>query len=508
VKNDSTLGPFTNGYRVLQSGLVITGDTTMDIDVPIGNISGNFTVGGAALPARFTDYGETDFYLKARDTGMLHYIGDIFYQYSSGGSPPYALFSGSYTARVVPGTYDLIYSRGCSASSSSCSVKNDSTLGPFTNGYRVLQSGVVVHSGDQTLDIDVPIGNISGNFTVGGQPLPAHFTDYGETDFYLKARDTGLLHYIGDIFYQYNGGSPPYALFSGSYTARLVPGTYDLIYSRGCSASSSSCSVKNDSTLGPFANGYRVLQSGVVIASGNQTLDIDVPIGNVSGNFTVGGNPLPPTYTDYGETDFYLKARDTGLLHYIGDIFYQYNGGSPPYALFSGSYTARLVPGTYDLIYSRGCSASSSSCSVKFDSTLGPFANGYRVLQSGVVIASGNQTLDIDVPTRNVSGNFTVAEAALPPRYTDYGETDFYLKARDTGLLHYIGDIFYQYDGGSPPYALFSGSYSARLLPGTYDLIYARGCSASSSSCSVKLDSTLGPFVNGYRTLSPCALLP
>src|SRR5262249_1552738 len=132
---------------------------------------------------------------------------------------------------------------------------------------------------------------------------------------------------------------------------------------------------------------------------------LDVPYGDLQGTITMNGGPLPPTYTDYTGGSFYLIAKDTGVSHYIGAFRYNYqNPGT--YVLASNTYSARLITGVYDLVYGRNCS-DTSDCLNNVDSTLGPMVNGWRRLQSNVVIGPGLNILNIDVPYTNVTGTIT-----------------------------------------------------------------------------------------------------
>ncbi|HZS36116.1 MAG TPA: hypothetical protein VFF06_04790 [Polyangia bacterium] len=490
---DSSLGPMVNGYRRLMTNVVIgPGLNQLNIDVPETNLSGTMTLAGGALPATYTDYTGGDFYMIAKDTGVSHYIGGFRYNYQSPGN--YVLASNTYSARLLPGNYDLVYSRNCSATTS-CFNNVDSSLGPMVNGYRLITANVSISGASQTLNIDVPETNLTGTMTLAGGALPAIYTDYTGGDFYMIAKDTGVSHYIGGFRYNYQSPGN-YVLASSTYSARLLPGNYDLVYSRNCSATTS-CFNNVDSSLGPMVNGYRLIAANVSISGANQTLNIDVPETNLTGTMTLAGGALPATYTDYTGGDFYMLAKDTGVRHYIGGFRYNYQSPGN-YVLAANTYSARLLPGTYDLIYSRNCSAT-TSCFNNVDSSLGPMVNGYRLIAANVVVSGANQTLNIDVPETNLTGTMTLAGGALPPTYTDYTGGDFYLIAKDTGVSHYIGGFRYNYQSPGN-YVLAGNTYSARLLPGNYDLIYSRNCSAT-TSCFNNVDSSLGPMVNGYRVL-------
>src|SRR5439155_625214 len=167
-------------------------------------------------------------------------------------------------------------------------------------------------------------------------------TDYTGADFYLIAKDTGIRHYIGGFRYNYQSPGN-YVLASNTYSARLIPGNYDLVYSRNCSPTTS-CFNNVDASLGPMVNGYRLLAANVAISGANQTLNIDVPVSNLMGDMTLNGAPLPPTYTDYTGGDFYLIAHDTAMSHYMGGFRYNYQSPGS-YVLAGSTYSSRVVPG-------------------------------------------------------------------------------------------------------------------------------------------------------------------
>jgi len=126
------------------------------------------------------------------------------------------------------------------------------------------------------------------------------------------------------------------ALANPTFSARVVPGTYDLFYAR-------TATPTNTSTAAP-ANHAAKLKTGVVVAAGGATvLDIDIPSTMVSGAVTINGARA-------GEAD-------------VGTLFLQSAAGDfAPFPLASsGSYVARLVPGAYDLYFSRADGAGSAT---------------------------------------------------------------------------------------------------------------------------------------------------
>ena len=112
-----------------------------------------------------------------------------------------------------------------------------------------------------------------------------------------------------------------------TYATRVVPGTYDLYYTR-------TASPTNTMTEAP-ANHAARLRTGVVVAPGPMTvLDVDIPSTTVSGTITVNG-----------------AARGRGRLRDAAAA--ERRRRLRPFAFTNaGTYTARLIPGTYDLYFS------------------------------------------------------------------------------------------------------------------------------------------------------------
>jgi hypothetical protein len=499
---DGSLGAQVNGYRVLRSDVVIgPGRNLLTLDVPTTNLSGTMTMNGGPLPPTHSDYTGGTFYLVAKDTGAVHTIATFRYTWQSGST--YTLASSSYSARVLPGTYDLVYGRNCSgAADSSCDERVDSSLGAQVNGYRVLATNVVVSGASQTLNIDLPATNLTGTMTMNGGPLPPVHSDYTGGSFYLIAKDTGVSHLIGTFRYTWQSGST-YSLASSTYSARVLPGAYRLVYGRGCSATSS-CDSRVDASLGAQVNGYRVLAENVVVSGASQTLDLDLPATNLTGTMTMNGGPLPPVHGDYTGGSFYLIAKDTGVSHLIGTFRYAWQSGST-YSLASSTYSARVLPGAYRLVYGRGCSAT-SSCDSRVDASLGAQVNGYRVLAENVVVSGASQTLDLDLPATNLTGTMTMNGGPLPPVHSDYTGGSFSLVAKDTNVAHLVAAFRYTWQSGST-YVLAGDAYSGRVVPGAYDLLYSRGCDPK-TSCDSRVDSALGAQVNGYRVVNRCVATP
>jgi hypothetical protein len=428
----TNLAPY--GRRMLMTDVVLTrGMNTLDVDVPVTTLTLNLTIDGQPLPATHPDNTQFRLLAVARDTGAQHYLTRWEYDYSTD------VLEGPYdTHFLIPGTYDILYERYPNTRSST------SNLAPY--GRRILQSGVVISGASQTLNIDVPVTDLTLNITVGGQPLPATHPDNTQFRLLAVSRDTGAQHYLTRWEYDYSTD-----VLEGPYdTHFLIPGTYDILYERYPNTRSST------SNLAPY--GRRILQSGVVISGASQTLNIDVPMTELTLNITVDGQPLPATHPDNTQFRLMAVARDTGAQHYLTRWEYDYSTD-----VLEGPYdTHFLIPGTYDILYERYPNTRSST------SNLAPY--GRRILQSGVVISGSSQTLNVDVPTTELTLNITVGGQPLPATHPDNTQFRLMAVARDTGAEHYLTRWEYDYSTD-----VLEGPYDTHfLIPGTYDILYER----------------------------------
>ncbi len=478
-----------NGYRILKTNILIgRGPNTLNIDIPVARLTGKMTLGGNPLPPKNTTYYGGSFYLKAKDTGAAHFLAS--YSYNRISTSNYALAGDTYDSKIIPGTYDLLYRRNWDSKYNTVTLTKgtDSQL----NGYRILKTNVVIASGSQTLNLDIPVARLTGKMTLGGNPLPPKNTTYYGGSFYLKAKDTGAAHFLAS--YSYNRISTSnYALAGDTYDSRMIPGVYDLLYRRNWDSTYNTVTLTNgtDTQL----NGYRILKTNVVIASGSQTLNLDIPVARLTGKMTLGGNPLPPKNTTYYGGSFYLKAKDTGAAHFLAS--YSYNRISTSnYTLAGDTYDSRMLPGTYDLLYRRNWDSKYNT--VTLTNGTDTQLNGYRILKTNVVITSGSQTLNLDIPVARLTGKMTLGGNPLPPKNTTYYGGSFYLKAKDTGAAHFLASYSYNRISTSN-YALAGDTYDSRMIPGVYELLYRRNWDSKYNT--VTLTNGTDTQLNGYRIL-------
>ncbi len=121
-----------------------------NILVPVVHITGNFTLNGNNFPQ--TQYDDAVFSLRDR------YTGDVF---ELGNSHDL-----SYSANVVAGQYDVMYS-----------VQDAGANVPRNIGAMVMENVVLLS--DQTLDIDLTSYQLSGSFFLNSVPFPVITTFSG-----------------------------------------------------------------------------------------------------------------------------------------------------------------------------------------------------------------------------------------------------------------------------------------------------------------------------------------
>jgi len=203
-----------------------------------------------------------------------------------------------------------------------------------------------------------------------------------------------------------------------SYLTHVIPGTYDLVYS-----------ALSTATTGP-RNSRARLETGVeVSASGTTVVDVDISSVEISGRLTIDGAVVADGF-DYGTLSL---GTDDGDSVELGTTS-------------SGEYSTAVLPGNYDVYY---------KVSEPLLASVAPLNTRGKV-KRGVVIPPGAPvTLDIDVVTTVISGTLEIAGMTITE------ETD--------------GGRMWLRDGNGDDFPIgwtSAGEYSARVIPGTYDVYY------------------------------------
>jgi hypothetical protein len=369
------LAPWNNG-ATLRQGVSIPGPgnpVTLNLDAPSTTVSMNVTVNGAtnasAPPLMLVDPQENGLGIVEFGTQATH-----------------------YSIPIMPGTYDLY---------------TDGYGGAVVNQRGMARKGIVITPSTSTLALDLPAATVAGTVTVGGTGLGTS-TDYG------------LIILAHDPYDYASVGSTDQA----SYSKPVLPGMYDVYYQVQRSQTLTKLSPRNTNA--------KIASQVTVGPTGTTTLNLDVPVATVKGNLTINGVATK----NAGGGGFYLEGPD---------------GDEAEIALTSvTSYSAPVVPGTYDLYYravNPGQVVTGASAAPR---------NGYAKLRSGIVVAPGGTTqLDIDIPMVTVTGALTIAGA---PAMNEQESGGIWLQ-NDAGDFINLGSTS-------------TGSYTVTMLPGQFDVYY------------------------------------
>jgi len=389
-----------NTEAVILRDVAILVGQRLDISVPAVWLSGTFTLGGAPTPSSVYERGA----LGLRDpvTGAITTLG-----YTN---------DHTYTAFVVPGTYDVVYR-----------LVLGGTIVP-KNALVTLLEGVEVTGG--TLDIDVPVVTRSGTFKIGGALAPQSAYENGRV--YLRDA-AGNVTDIGQTR-------------DRTYTVKLVPGVYDAMWSH----------LIGDSIV-PRNTWAEVVANAPMVASGS--LDINVPVVAIGGDMRLDGQAFPGS--NYNRARFWLEGASPWDVFPVG-----YSNDH--------TYAARVVPGTYDVRYqgltTTGLVPANPWLVVEHDRSILP-AKGVRVVDLGVT--SGWLDVEVtlwgDAPPASVyehgkirarpvggGGRFELFRTHQSPEAVRVVAGDY-----DVSYEHMLGDTIVPLNGD----ALLGAGHAQLLLP-------------------------------------------
>ena len=232
----------------------------LDVVIPVVQVQGVITLGGAAPPANLYETGRIAF--VDRTTGARFEVGQTH--------------EGSYSAVVVPGAYDVFYERVAGG-----------TVVPRNERARLFDRLDIDAS--QTLDLDIPVATLSGTVTVGGQPPPASTSDDGVLR--LHHVETGDVVVLGHTRH-------------GSFSRLVVPGKYEVHYAQATAG------AVMPGNLDAFVTDLEVTATGADV-------DIDISVVDVSGTITIDG-ATPPT-SEYSDGRLYLRDPRSGDSVLLGN---------------------------------------------------------------------------------------------------------------------------------------------------------------------------------------------
>jgi hypothetical protein len=367
------------GGEVEPPDCVLATDGVLDWDVKPARLTGALKLNGAVTG--ISPRGE--FWLVEPETGDEALLGDTY--------------QSTYSAAVLPKTYDLVYRF-------TATTLPTTTLGArHTN--RVVRRRVAI-TGSGTLDANLDTFTVSGNVTVGGQP----YTSTGGSIWLTSttSSDEVLLHSFPS---------------SSSYAALVAPGSYDVFYRS---------TPQHTAGTGPVNNTNAKVMSAVTI-SGDRTLDIDVPMITLSGWLSVNG---ARTSSGTGVVMLRRAGGDSAVL------------GSPG---SGGRYSARVVPGTYDVYFGGGST-----------DQVGRVNQNAR-LSGPVSLEQSRTDFDIDVPVVTSGATITIDGSVVPS--TDYGNRVVLRPPNDAvyGPRDQAGIAFLQQTSFPAPVYIVPGVYDVHL---------------------------------------------
>jgi len=344
--------------------------SVLDINVPAIQLRGIFTVNGAKPIPYDTNQGRIE--LRSDQNGVVD-LGSVHIGY--------------YSALVVPGVYDVVY------------LHEQGDILP-QNSETVLMEDVNFDTSGEW-PIDVPSVLVMGDIMVDGAPAPNGIYETG----YIRFRDT------------VTGASFPVGMSSdGSYMAMVIPGTYDVLWSR----------ILGGDTV-PL-NGDALLDEDIVVAGATE-YDVNVPVVELTGTFKLNGAAPPTGIYENGEV--LLRDNATGDLITLGQTRER-------------TWSARVVPGAYDVIYAK-----------LLGGTVVP-ANEFALINENVDLSTDG-SFEIDIPVVTLSGDFSLDGGAFPAGI--YDSAHLWLNGAEPDDLVDLG-------------LSNDGSYQVRVVPGSYDVYY------------------------------------
>lgn len=353
-----------------------------EVEISVAHVSGSIVFDGMAQDSL---YDNGDLELVDVDTG------DRF--------PLAETEDTDYDIPLIAGSYDVVYTS-----------RQPGERTPINKGTVV--DRLEVGKGDLEHSIDIQTTVVDGTFSLAGSAPP--------TD----AFDDGLVRLEGSSGELITLGNTA----DGAFSQRVVAGEYELIYAQ--------------ETAGISMPVNTAAHLATVDLTNSATLDIDIPVVEVVGNLTIGGDPAPDSPYDDGR--LFLQNAETGDTVLLGNTR-------------EGNYAARIVPGTYDVIYKN-----------EFSEVYLPVNQG-AVVMEGVIIDAG-AVLNIDVPVSTLEGAVQI-QGSNPS--VDEGIGNLFL--RDVGS----GDeVFIGHTGAT--------NFSRPLTDGTYLMEY-RGVAAEGATLGESL---------------------
>ncbi len=314
AESDPSLMPRNSG--VLRPAQALSGNGTLDLDIPSVTVSGKVSLNGSAMPG-VANPGRVSFGTSgAAAKGALGVSA--------------AITGGTYKTVLLPGSYDVAYS----GDSAPCSQTNMGSppIVPCNGG--LLKTIAFAKGQGGVLDLDVKTVKITGKVTLDQGALP----ELARISFSPAVTGTGAGTGTGFVVET-----------QSTYSVLLMPGTYDVGYG------GASCS---DTMQTMPCNGGTIKEAVALSAAG--ALDVDIPTVTVTGKVTLSGKEPPATMEARGAVTFSDKK-----------------GGSATTTTFDVSgpmtYSLHILKGRYVVSYD----ANAQLCS---NGTVSPLPCGGQVV--------------------------------------------------------------------------------------------------------------------------------
>ncbi len=346
-----------NPLATIGAAVFVTDSAVVDVDIPTVDVAFTFTLNGVPAPALPGQAGSI--WLRDAETGDEMWVASTHV--------------GAETIKVLPGIYDVVYRH-----------QAGSTVPQNENA--VVQADVPLFS-DQNVLVDLPTRDQTLSFLLNGAPFPT--SSYTEAEIELRNRLTGDAVSFGPTT-------------AGSATRTVLPGVYDVAYSK-----------IDVSDLIP-ANVDATVAVGIALDSGGGGFplsgSIDVPAATITLDATLNGAPgFPTSIYERGQIVLVGSHGNEVLLGTTDE------GTPAPVMVVQGKYEAhyRHLEGT----------------------TIVPRNPDVRVA-SGITVVS-DTTLQVDVPAITVTPAFTLDGAAFST--SQYERGDLRLRDSQTGTQIPLG---------------------------------------------------------------------
>lgn len=349
--------------------------TELEVDLQAIDVRGAITLAGAEPPQSNYENGKIVF-VDPRTGDEVH-VGNTN--------------NGSYAATVLPGKYNVHYQL----------LLGGDVVPSNRDAFIASVEVTADDSARAQIDIDVPVVEISGAITLDGIAPPQ--SNYETAALVLVDLTTGDEVLLGETQH-------------GDFSRRVVPGVYDLVYEQILG--------------GDVVPINRRARLATVDVESEPNFTVAIETATIAGDFTLDGGAMLGAPGEDGTVSLLDPA--TGDEIFLGN-------------LTTGSFNRRILPGSYDVVYSQLSAAGALP------------ANTGAVIRSLDVAPGDTRVPAIDVGTAVVTGSILLD--GLDPPTSEFNDGRVYLRDHDTGDSVLLGSTR-------------AGEFAATVVPGTYDVVY------------------------------------